>query len=144
LLRAVEAGQIPVSVAVEIAESDDEGVQRVLQQAYEKNVLRGRKFLAVKRLIERRRRMGRRLRTPDQRRDRTLSLNGLLRTYQEDTDKKRLLVRKADATRDRLIFVVEALRKLVADEHFVTLLRAEGLDTLPRNIGDRLQSGIRS
>jgi ParB family chromosome partitioning protein len=144
LLRAVEAGQIPVSVAVEIAESDDEGIQRVLQQAYEKNVLRGRKFLAVKRLIERRRRMGRRLRTPDQRRDRTLSLNGLLRTYQEDTDKKRLLVRKADATRDRLIFVVEALRKLVADEHFVTLLRAEGLDTLPRNIGDRLQSGIRS
>jgi ParB family chromosome partitioning protein len=67
-----------------------------------------------------------------------------LRTYQEDTDKKRLLVRKADATRDRLIFVVEALRKLVADEHFVTLLRAEGLDTLPRNICDRLQSGIRS
>jgi ParB family chromosome partitioning protein len=53
-------------------------------------------------------------------------------------------VRKADATRDRLIFVVEALRKLVADEHFVTLLRAEGLDTLPRNLSDRLQSGIRS
>jgi len=144
LLRAVEAGQIPVSVAVQIAESDDEGIQRVLQQAYEKNVLRGRKLLAVKRLIERRRRKGRQLRTADQQRDRTLSLNGLLRTYQEDTDKKRLLVRKADATRDRLIFVVEALRKLVADEHFVTLLRAEGLDTLPRNLGDRLQSGIQS
>ena len=69
-----------------------------------------------------------------------LSVNGLLRTYQEDTAKKRLLVRKADATRECLVFVVEALRTLLADEHFITLLRAEGLDTLPRKLGDRLQN----
>jgi ParB family transcriptional regulator, chromosome partitioning protein len=37
LLRAVESGQIPVSMAVEIAEADDIGVQHALQQAYEQN-----------------------------------------------------------------------------------------------------------
>ena len=144
LLRAVESHHIPVSVAVEIAETDDTGAQRALQQAYEKNVLRGRKLLIVKRLIEQRRRRGKGLRTIDPKRERTLSLDGLLRTYREDTDKKRILVRKAEATRDWLVFATEALRKLFADENFVTLLRAEKLDTLPRNLGDRFQTGTRT
>ena len=50
-----------------------------------------------------------------------------------------LLIRKAGATRDRLVFVTEALRRLLADESFVNLLRAEGLDTLPRNLAARMQ-----
>src|SRR6185295_10824688 len=55
LLTAVESGNIPVSVAVEIAESDDGGVQRALQQAYEDRLLRGRKLAAARRLVEQRR-----------------------------------------------------------------------------------------
>jgi ParB family chromosome partitioning protein len=139
LLRAVESGHMPVSVAVEIAESDDEAVQHVLQQAYEKNLLRGRKLIEAKRLVERRRRRGKGLNPVEPRRDRSLSVNGLLRTYRESVDKKRLLVRKADATKGRLVFVTEALRKLVADESFTALLRAERLDTLPQPLADRLQ-----
>ena len=34
--------------------------------------------------------------------------------------------------KNRLLFVVEAMRQLLADENFVTLLRAEGLATMPR------------
>jgi ParB family chromosome partitioning protein len=48
------------------------------------------------------------------------------------------LICKTEATRSRLVFVVEALRTLLADENFVTLLRAEGLTTLPRNLANRL------
>ena len=58
LLRAVEAGQIPVSIAVDIAAADDEDVQIILQQAYEKKLLRGHKLIAARRLIEQRRRRG--------------------------------------------------------------------------------------
>lgn len=144
LLRAVESGQIPVSVAVEIAETDDAGTQRALQQAYEKNILRGRKLLIAKRVVEQRRRRGKGLRTAPQKRTSTMSTEALLRAYREDTDKKRLLIRKADATRGHLVFMTEALRKLLADENFVTLLRAEGLDTLPRNLADRLPAGGQS
>lgn len=142
LLRAVESRQIPVSVAVDIADADDAGVQRALQQAYEQKLLRGRKLLAVKRLIEQRRRRGKSLKTRVRKPERSLSSEALLRAYREDADKKRHLVRKADATRDRLIFVTEALRKLFADENFVTLLRAEGLESLPRNLAERLQPGM--
>ena len=139
LLRAVESGHVPVSIAVEIANTDDTGIQAVLQQAYETKALRGRKLMAVKRLIAQRRRSGKTLDPGGRKRNRPLSVEALLRAYQQDTEKKRLLVQKAESTRDRLIFMTEALRKLFDDEHFVTLLRAEGLDSLPKSLGDRLQ-----
>jgi ParB family chromosome partitioning protein len=146
LLRAVEAGQIPVSIAVDIAAADDEDVQIILQQAYEKKLLRGHKLIAARRLIEQRRRRGKGIKISGngQRRERALSSNALVRAYREDVDRKRLLIKKAGTTRDRLIFVTEAVRKLLVDENFVTLLRAEGLDTLPRNLAERMQPGTQT
>lgn len=140
LLRSVESAQIPLSVAVEIADADDAGIQRALQQAYERKLLRGRKLLMAKRIVENRRRKGKGLRTMGPKREGLVSSATLLRAYRDDADKRQLMVRKANATRERLIFVIEALRTLLADENFVTLLRAESLDSLPRNIASRLQS----
>jgi ParB family transcriptional regulator, chromosome partitioning protein len=145
LLRAVEAGQIPVSIAVDIAAATETETQAVLQQAYEKNLLRGHKLIAARRLIEQRQRRGKGLKINGQlngkRRVRPLSSNALIRAYQEDVDRKRLLIRKAETTRNRLIFVTEAVRKLLIDENFLTLLRAEALDTLPRNLAARIETG---
>ena len=141
LLRAVESGHIPISVAVDIADSDDEGIQEALQQAYENKLLRGRKLAAARRLVEQRRRRGKGFRNGPRRDPGTVSTNELIRTYREDVEKKRLLIRKADICRDRLVFVTQALRSLFADENFVTLLRAEGLDSLPRNLADRVEAG---
>jgi ParB family chromosome partitioning protein len=141
LLRAVESVQIPVSIAVEIAGASDEETQIVLQQAYEKNLLRGKKLVAAKRLIEQRRRRGKGLQVNGKRPKQTLSSNALIRAYREDVDRKLLLIRNAEATRNRLLFVTEAVRKLFDDENFVTLMRAEGLDTLPRNLATRIQVG---
>src|SRR3954453_1675482 len=140
LLRAVESGHVPISVAIEIAQADDAEVQAILQQAYEKKLLRGRKLMIAKRLIEQRRRRGKGFRSGAQRREQPLSSTALIRAYREDVDRKRVLIRKATATRDRLIFVTEAMRKLLAEESFITLLRAEGLDTLPKNLADRIQA----
>ncbi len=148
LLRAVEAGQIPVSIAVEIASASDADTQAVLQQAYEKNLLRGHKLIAAKRLIEQRRRRGKGLKLnliPNGKRGaRPLSSNALIRAYQEDVDRKRLLIRKAETTRNHLVFMTEAVRKLLVDENFVTLLRAEGLDTLPRSLAARIEVGAQA
>lgn len=148
LLRAVEAGQIPVSIAVEIAASSDAEVRGVLQQAYEKKLLRGQRLISARRLIEQRRRRGKGLRNTGmqntKQRVRPLSSNALIRAFQDDVDRKRLLIRKAEATRNQLIFVTEALRKLFADENFLTLLRAEALDTLPRNLAGRIELGAQA
>lgn len=140
LLRAVDSGQIPVTVAIEIAESDDAGVQNTLRQAYEKKILRGRKFMLAKQLVEQRRRRGKKLSARGVKRETGLSTHALIRAYRQDADKKRVMIQKANVARNRLIFVTEAFRRLFADENFVTLLRAEGLETLPAKVADRIRN----
>ena len=140
LLRAVEAGQVPVSVAVLIAQAEDSEVQNVLQQAYEEKLLRGQRLMAAKKLIEQRRRRGKGYKTGPRRVDGTaISSNALLRAYRQDVDRKKVLIRKSNNTKSRLVFVLEALRKLLAEHDFITILEAEKLDTLPKNIALRLQ-----
>jgi ParB family chromosome partitioning protein len=148
LLRAVESGLMPVSIAVGIASADDSEMQSVLQQAYENKLLRGRKLIVAKRLIEQRRRRGKGLRNNQKPstspRVRPLSSAALIKAYREDVDRKRILIRKAEMARNRLMFVTEAMRKLLTDENFLTLLRAEGLETMPANLAARLQAGAQA
>jgi ParB/RepB/Spo0J family partition protein len=138
LLRAVESGKIPVSVAVDIAESDDVGVQTVLRKAYEGKVLRGGRLMAAKRLVEARKNFGKGRGTSDKRTTKNLSVETLLRTYQNDVEKKKILLRKAGATQSEMLFLMQSLKTLFLDENFVTLLRAEGLSNIPKTIVDRL------
>lgn len=137
----MEAGHIPVSVAVEIAEADDTGVQEALQHAYESNLLRGRKLMIVRRIVENRRKRGRKLDASSSKTIQKLSSRSLVRAYREDTDRKRLLIRKADATRNRLSFIAHAMRELFNDEKLVSLLKGEKLDTVPRKLAIRMQRG---
>lgn len=55
LLRAVERRQIPLSMAIEIAESSDPDIQRMLADAYAKKTLKSRDILVCRKLIELRR-----------------------------------------------------------------------------------------
>jgi|GEM_PF-1103695 len=50
------------------------------------------------------------------------------------------LAAQAGVRYQRLLLVVQGLKKLFADEHFVTLLRAEGLDTLPKYLAERISN----
>ena len=132
LLTAVETGQIPVSVAIEIAEADEEGVQEALAEAYQKGYLKGKKLLVARRLVERRHRHGKTIKygAPERGRSR-ISSQALVRAYEREADRQRLLIKKAEVTQNRLLFIVEAMRTLLADENFVTLLRAENLQPCP-------------
>lgn len=66
------------------------------------------------------------------------STAALLRVYNLEVDRQRVFVKKAEVTQSRLMFLVEALKELRADEHFVTLLRAEGLATMPADLDERI------
>jgi ParB family transcriptional regulator, chromosome partitioning protein len=61
-----------------------------------------------------------------------------LRAYREDVDRKKVLIRKSNGTKARLVFIIEALRRLLAERDFVALLEAEKLDALPKNLVLRL------
>ncbi|MFX6011180.1 chromosome partitioning protein ParB, partial [Acinetobacter baumannii] len=53
--------------------------------------------------------------------------SSLIRTYQKEVARQKMMVKKAEFAQQRLLFVTSALRQLLGDEHFTTLLRAEGL-----------------
>lgn len=126
-------------MATEIAGSDDEAAQRALREAYESGQLRGDKLAAARRLVDQRNRMGRRYSYQPGRGGR-LTADSLIRAFRQEADRQRLLVKRAELTRNRLLFIVSALRTLLADDHFITLLRAEGLDSMPRYLADRVQA----
>lgn len=137
LLAAVETNQIPLSVALDIADTDDDGVREALADAYERGLLRGKKLLTAKKIVERRRKLGKEItvagRQPNRRR---ISSQALVRAYERESDRQRLFIKKAELTQNRLLFVIEAVRTLLADENFTTLLRAESIESIPRPLAD--------
>jgi ParB family chromosome partitioning protein len=137
LLSAVETGQIPVSVAIDIAEADEDGVQEALAQAYQEGHLRGKKLLTAKRVVEQRQRRGKSVRRGYSTGPRSrMSSEALVRAYEREAERQRMMIKKAEIAQNRLLFVVEAMRQLLSDENFVTLLRAESLTTMPRPLAD--------
>jgi ParB family chromosome partitioning protein len=139
LVQAVERGDIPVHVAVEIAATDDEGMQRSLAQAYENGMLRGRALSQTRRLIEARKTHGKELRRGPNRKKGDVSTEHLVRTYRRHAEKQKILVKKARLCERRLRFVSTAFAELLGDEDFVTLLRAERLYTLPKYLEERIR-----
>lgn len=135
LVAAVEIGTLPLSLAIDISKAPDENAQRALVDAYTEKKLRGKKLSAVLRLLQQRQRRGRHLIGFRTRRKevykRPLTSDALVRTYRQETDRQKLMIKKAELTQGRLLFVVEAFRLLRDDENFLTLLRAEGLEMMP-------------
>jgi len=132
LVVAVERGDIPITTAFEIAASDDEALQRSLQEAYESGKLRGRALVKVRRLIDERRARGKHVGRSGSRQAKSPSAQDLVRTLQRETKRQELLVKKSRHCEQQLRFVLSALKDLMKNDHFVTLLRAEKLDALPK------------
>jgi ParB family transcriptional regulator, chromosome partitioning protein len=140
LLVAVAKGRIPITAALTIADAgdDDKAVQAALQDAYESGTLRGQQLQQARRVIEHRQAMGRSAAPAARRRRADVTTSSLIRTYQKEVARQKLVVKKAEFAQQRLLFITSALRQLLADENFATLLRAEGLDTLPAYLAERV------
>ena len=145
LVTAVETGLLPLNLAIDISKTDAEGAQRALMDAYTQKKLRGKKLAAARRLIEQREARGKKIHPKqygrDSRNRRPLTSEALVRAYQKEADRQKLLIKKAELTQGRLLFICQAFRTLLEDDHFVTLLRAEGLETMPSYLQDSLAEG---
>ncbi len=146
LLSAVETGLIPISLAMEISRAESEEAQNLLLDAYETGKLRGKKLASVRRLLDLRMRGRSKSMTSGKfgrkGTNRKLTAGDLMQVYQREAEKQRLLVKKSDFTQTRLLFIVEAIKDLLADDGFLTLLRAEGLETMPRALAMRIAGEI--
>ena len=139
LLEAALSGTVPLWVAIDIAKADTPETQRELLKAFESKQLNRISIRVVKRLIDQRRFLGK-----DHVHDEHPSRKGgtsserLVKVFKRESQRQKTLVRKAKITEARLVFIITAFNKLLADEHFRTLLRAESLTTLPQSLWSQL------
>jgi ParB family chromosome partitioning protein len=138
LLEAALRGSIPVGVAIEIAKTDGFEAQRELLKAYKSGDLNEAAIRTVKRLIEQRRFMGKSVRGEARGRVRT-SAEGLVTAYKRESQRQKMIVKKARICEAKLTILIEAFSKLIADEAFNNLLRAEGLRTMPQFLADKIE-----
>ncbi|MFM0045440.1 plasmid partitioning protein RepB C-terminal domain-containing protein [Paraburkholderia sediminicola] len=148
LITAVEAGNIPIAIAMQIVRADDTEVQSALVDAYEDGTLKGRQIAVVRKLLDRRGRSRGNLlpvfKGPSAPRPRGLAPEQLRRLYMRESDRQRLLAKKVEVTHAQLLFIVHALRQLMREEDFIGLLEREGLTTLPRVLDQRIRAEAQS
>jgi ParB family chromosome partitioning protein len=144
LLQAVQKGTVSIHAALAIAGAgdDDKAVQAALHQAYETGELRGRQLADVRRLIDRRRSFGRALGRSFSRKNTGVTSASLVRAFNKEVLRQRSMIRKSAVAQQQVMFVVGALRRLLGDDNFVNLLRAEGLDSLPKYLAERVSTGM--
>lgn len=109
--------------------------------AYQDGKIKGKKLAAVRRLLDQRERKDRRV--PDSgfgsvRGPRKITPTDLMKVYQREAEKQRILVKKSDFTQSKLLFIVEALKDLLTDTGFTEVLQEERLSTMPRALASRI------
>ena len=138
LVAAVEAERLPVTVAIEIAMGTTHGMQRALSEAYERGELRGARLKAARNLVAKRAAKQQETgRSPRIKRE--VTKDSLVRDYQQQVREQKALIRKAVMTRDRLLLMSSAMKSLLNDELFVTLLNNEGLADMPEQLAQRVR-----
>ncbi len=144
LLDAALHERIPITVAMKISEAADENVQRVLMEAYERKEITQKSLASFRDLVQHRKCFGRAYgpgRNKGPGRNRT-SVDSFVASYRAQAERQKLLIKKARACEARLLSITAAFRVLLADEDFVTLLRAEKIGTLPKFMAERIKEEI--
>jgi ParB family transcriptional regulator, chromosome partitioning protein len=140
LLEAVLHGKIPVTIATRIAEASDEESQRLLMEAYERKEMTQRTLKAFKRIIDQRRHFGKKYGARAGRGSQRTSAESLVIAYKRETQRQRLMVKKAKFCEVRLLSATAAFKVLVQDEDYVNLLRAEKMETMPKFLAERARN----
>ncbi len=138
LLDAAINGKIPLGVAMDIAKADSPELQRELLKGFESKDLNQFAIRTVKRLIDQRRFVGKGRDTEADKKKSRTNADSLINAFKRESQKQRLIVKKARLCDAKLVITVTALGKLLGDENFFNLLRAESLADIPQYLQDKL------
>jgi ParB family chromosome partitioning protein len=144
LVSAVETGLLPLSLAIHIARSSDAETQKVLADAYENGTLTGKQIIAARKMLERRAKQSKSVylnRFGKKNPHKKTTPEDLVRLLQREADNQTLLIKKADFTQNRLMFIAESFKELLKNDEFIEILKFEKLGTLPKPLSERLKQG---
>lgn len=139
LVRAVETGDMTITAAILIANAGDTENQTILQEAYDKGILKGNKLMYAKRLLENRSKNGKSINHGGRREKKPFSILDAGKLFQKEVENKERIVKKANKVEDVLLLVVEGMKEVFADSEFQKILDAEKIGTLPKRLGERMK-----
>jgi ParB family transcriptional regulator, chromosome partitioning protein len=134
LLAAAEAGHISLHLAIEISRASDAEAQHLLLEAVNSGEIRGKKVSVIRRILEQRARVGKGASEQTGRnvKRKKLSPEDLMRLYQRDADRHKVIQIKAERVSTSLLVVNEIFKELFSNPEFVNVVKAEGLVTVPQ------------
>lgn len=136
LVSAVERSIVPPTLAIEIAKAKSPKLQRALLEGYVSEGHTSRQIAKIRKVVEQRHRSAAKTQSADE----GINSAALVRAYRQETGRQQLISRKADLAQARLVFIVNALRTLLNERMFVSLLREEELDKLPLPVLRRMSA----
>ncbi|MEI8120822.1 MAG: ParB N-terminal domain-containing protein [bacterium] len=133
LIKGVEQGLFSMSFALQVAQSDDSQVQNVLMDAFDSGLINCTNMTNVRKIIELRINHGKR---PDKQTGHSASAsNYTVRDLTKDisriTKEKEGFVRETTTKENRLFTMLNALKTLAEDEHWLTLANQAGISEPP-------------
>ncbi|MCW3503959.1 MULTISPECIES: ParB/RepB/Spo0J family partition protein [Burkholderia] len=143
LLVAAEAGHISLHLAIEISRASDSEAQHLLLAAVNSGEIKGKKVAVIRRILEQRSLTGKAPHDATSRstKRKKLSSEDLMRLYQREADRHKLIQLKAERVSTSLLVVNEIFKDLFADAEFVDLIRDEGLVTVPQPLAATASRG---
>lgn len=137
LLDAALKNKIPLGVAIDIAKTNSVDAQRELLKAYENKQLNQAAIRTVRRVMDQRRFLGKTLRgKPHAERGNRTTADGLVNAFRKETQRQKVMIKKAKLCEAKLLFLVTGFKRLLADENFVNLLRAEDFGSIPKCLSE--------
>jgi ParB family chromosome partitioning protein len=136
LLSAVERGIVPPTLAIEIAKAKSPKLQGALLEAHLNERHTTKQIEKMRKLVEQRQRSLAKGQSGEEK----ISAADLVRAYRLEAEREEVLRRKADLAHARLTVLIGALKTLLGERMFVTILRGEKLEQLPIQMLHRLSN----
>jgi ParB family chromosome partitioning protein len=134
LIKALERKTVLPTLALEIARARTPQLQAALLELHTRDGHTTHEVAKIRKLFGESRRRANRVTEQE------VTPAGLVRAYRRETDRQKLVARKAALANMRLLFIESALRTLLNERMFITLLREEGLDRVPLPLLRRLSA----
>jgi ParB family chromosome partitioning protein len=140
LIEEVDQGRIPLTVATHIARVANLDLQIIFADGYKAGTVSGTQINTMRQIIDQHEseKLTPSIHGPSLKHSRTAAADALIRHFRSETDRQKLVVKKARLARSRIVFIVGALKKLFCEGPFVALLSAEGTRTMPTWLAERI------
>ena len=131
LIRGVEEGIFPMTFACEVANSNDQTIQRILMDAFDERIANSSNLKTIRKILESRKRdIANGAKLKDHR-----TVADLKESIRELTDKKRGFCNQAKKKENRLIQTLLTLKTLNSSQGFIQILDNLGIKLIPELSG---------